>query len=128
MAALVLCKVRWKVTLEYKSLLKKINSYKTGNIMLALLKLIDTIITLYIYVIIASAVMSWLIAFNVINTRNQFVYSFSQAVNSLTEPVYRRIRQFLPPLGGLDLSPVIIILGLMFLRDLMWEIFTPGRF
>ena len=96
--------------------------------MLALLKLIDTIITLYIYVIIASAVMSWLIAFNVINTRNQFVYSFSQAINSLTDPVYRRIRQFLPPLGGLDLSPVIIILGLMFLRDLMWEIFTPGRF
>ena len=127
MAALVLCKVRLKLTLEYKSLLK-INSYRTGNIMLALLKLIDTIITLYIYVIIASAVMSWLIAFNVINTRNQFVYSFSQAVNSLTEPVYRRIRQFLPPLGGLDLSPVIIILGLMFLRDLMWEIFTPGRF
>jgi YggT family protein len=96
--------------------------------MLALLKLIDTIITLYIYVIIASAVMSWLLAFNVINIRNQFVYSFSQAVNSLTEPVFSRVRKFLPPLGGLDLSPVIVILALMFLRDFMWEIFTPGRF
>jgi YggT family protein len=73
-------------------------------------------------------VMSWLLAFNVINIRNQFVYSFSQAVNSLTEPVFSRVRKFLPPLGGLDLSPVIVILALMFLRDFMWEIFTPGRF
>lgn len=96
--------------------------------MLALLKLIDTIITLYIYVIIASAVMSWLLAFNVINIRNQFVYSFSQAVNSLTEPVFSRVRKFLPPLGGLDLSPVIVILALMFLRDFMWEILRLAGF
>ena len=69
------------------------------------------------YVIIASAVMSWLIAFNVLNTRNQFVYTFSQVINSLTEPVYRRIRQFLPPIGGLDLSPVVIFLALYLLRN-----------
>ncbi len=97
--------------------------------MLALLKLIDTIITLYILCHYCERchVMAHS-AFNIINTRNQFVYSFSQAVNSLTEPVYRRIRQFLPPLGGLDLSPVIIILGLMFLRDLMWKFSRPAGF
>lgn len=96
--------------------------------MLSLLKLIDTVVTLYIYVIIAGVVMSWLIAFNVVNVRNRFVYSLSSAIDQLTEPAYRRIRRFLPPLGGLDLSPVVLILGLMFLRNLMWELFTPGGF
>jgi YggT family protein len=91
--------------------------------MFALLKLISSIITLYIYIVIAGAVMSWLIAFNVVNINNRFVYSFAQALNSLTEPVYRQIRKVIPTMGGLDLSPVIVIFGLIFLRDLMWEIF-----
>lgn len=91
--------------------------------MFALLKLITSIITLYIYIVIAGAVMSWLIAFNVVNINNRFVYSLAQAVNSLTEPVYRQIRKVIPTMGGLDLSPVIVIFGLIFLQDLMWELF-----
>ncbi len=92
--------------------------------MQSLLILISQIVTLYIWVIIASVIMSWLIAFNVINIRNRFVYTLSHLINQLTEPVYKQVRRVLPPIGGLDLSPIIIIFGLTFLRNLMWEIFA----
>jgi YggT family protein len=91
--------------------------------MLSLLNLISTIIQLYIYVLIASAVLSWLIAFNVVNTRNQFVAMLADAPWRLTEPVLAPIRRILPSLGGLDLSPVVLILLLIFLRNLLFEIF-----
>lgn len=96
--------------------------------MLALLTLVSQLIEFYIWIIIASAVLSWLVAFDVINMRNRFVYLIGDALNRLTEPVYRRIRQFLPDMGGLDLSPIILIFGLMFLRNLMWEVFGPTAF
>jgi len=92
--------------------------------MLSLLNLISQLITLYIWVVIAGAVMSWLIAFNVVNIRNRFIYAFANALNALTEPLYRPIRRILPPMGGLDLSPIIVIFALLFLRNLMWEYFT----
>lgn len=91
----------------------------------ALLTLVSQLIELYIWIIIASAVLSWLVAFDVINMRNRFVYLIGDALNRMTEPVYRRIRQFLPDMGGLDLSPLIVIFGLMFLRNLMWELLGP---
>ena len=91
--------------------------------MQSLLILISQIIQLYIWVIIASAVLSWLVAFNIVNMRNRFVYMVGDALNRLTEPVYRRIRRFLPDMGGLDLSPVILILGLIFLRNFLFEVF-----
>ncbi len=91
----------------------------------ALLTLVSQLIEFYIWIVIASAVLSWLVAFDVINMRNRFVYMLGDALNRLTEPVYRRIRQFLPDMGGLDLSPIIVIFGLMFLRNLMWEILGP---
>ena len=87
----------------------------------ALLILLDQIISIYIWVIIISAVLSWLVAFNVVNMRNRYVYLFGDVLNRLTEPVYRRIRRFLPDMGGVDLSPLIVILGLIFLRNLLWE-------
>lgn len=96
--------------------------------MLALLTLVSQLIEFYIWIIIASAVLSWLVAFGVVNMRNRFVYLIGDALNRLTEPVYRRIRQFLPDMGGLDLSPIILIFGLMFLRNLMWEVFGPSAF
>ncbi len=93
--------------------------------MYALLTLINTIIEIYIWVIIASAVLSWLVAFEIVNLRNRYVYLIGDALNRLTEPAYRRIRRFLPDMGGIDLSPLILILGLIFLRNLMWEILVP---
>lgn len=90
--------------------------------MYALLTLISQLIEFYIWIIIASAVLSWLVAFDVVNMRNRFVYLIGDALNRLTEPAYRRIRHFMPDLGGIDLSPIVLIFGLMFLRNLMWEV------
>ena len=91
--------------------------------MYSVLMLIDRIIDLYVWVIILSAVLSWLVAFDIVNMRNRFVYLVGDMLNRLTEPVYRPVRRFLPDMGGLDLSPLIVILGLWFLRDIMWELF-----
>jgi YggT family protein len=74
------------------------------------------VIELYIWVVIISAVLSWLIAFNVVNTSNRFVYSVSDFLYRATEPALRRIRRILPDLGGIDLSPIALILGLIFLQ------------
>lgn len=91
--------------------------------MYSVLMLIDRIVDLYVWVIILSAVLSWLVAFDIVNMRNRFVYLVGDTLNRLTEPVYRPVRRFLPDMGGLDLSPLIVILGLWFLRDIMWELF-----
>ena len=95
--------------------------------MYSVLMLIDRIIDIYVWVIILSAVLSWLVAFDIVNMRNRFVYLVGNALNRITEPVYRPIRRFLPDMGGLDLSPLILILGLWFLRDLMWELFQSAN-
>jgi YggT family protein len=83
----------------------------------AVIELILTIIDLYWWVVIASFVISWLIAFDVINTRSQAVYSIRRALAALTEPLYEPIRRVLPTMGGLDFSPMIVLLGLQFLRS-----------
>ena len=95
--------------------------------MYSVLMLIDRIIDIYVWVIILSAVLSWLVAFNVVNMRNRFVYLIGDTLNRLTEPVYRPVRRLLPDMGGLDLSPLIVILALWFLRDLMWELFQSAN-
>ena len=83
----------------------------------ALLITLSSVITLYIYVIIASAIFSWLIAFNVVNTQNKFVYTVYDILNRLTEPALAPIRRFMPNLGGLDISPVILLLVLIFVQN-----------
>ncbi|MGI9482554.1 MAG: YggT family protein [Hyphomicrobiales bacterium] len=85
--------------------------------MFAILQLIDTILQLYIYVIFAMVILSWLITFNVINLNNRFVYMLWDVVNKLTEPILRPIRRFLPNFGGLDISPVILLLAIFFLQN-----------
>ena len=95
--------------------------------MYSVLMLIDQIIKIYVWVIVLSAVLSWLVAFDIVNMRNRFVYLVGDALNRITEPVYRPIRRLLPDMGGLDLSPLIVILGLWFLRDLMWELFQSAN-
>ena len=88
-----------------------------------------TILQLYIYVIIAMVVMSWLVAFGIVNRSNPYVRQFSYVLDRLTEPVFRPIRRILPDLGGLDISPVIVLLGIMFLQrfipELFMSMFTP---
>jgi YggT family protein len=81
-----------------------------------LLGFINMVIQLYIYIIVAGAIMSWLIAFNVINPYNQFVRSLWQAFNALTEPALRPIRRWLPDLGGIDISPLVLILICVFIQ------------
>ncbi len=78
--------------------------------MLEFLGFISLLLTLYIYILIAAAIMSWLIAFNVVNPRNQFVAMLADFLYRITEPVLRPIRSILPNLGGIDISPVIVIL------------------
>lgn len=84
--------------------------------MSAILFLLDLAITLYIWIIIAAVVMSWLIAFNVVNPYNQGVRAVRSFCERVTDPFLRRIRRFMPDLGGLDISPVIAILLLEALR------------
>jgi YggT family protein len=86
--------------------------------------LLDQILWLYTVVIIASVVLSWLVAFNVINTRNSFVNQIGEFLHRATEPVLRPIRNFLPSLGGIDVSPVVLILLLVFVRRLIWQMFV----
>ena len=93
--------------------------------MLSLLTLISQIIQIYILIIIASAVLSWLVAFDIVNLRNRYVYLIGDAISRVTEPAYRRIRMFLPQMGGLDLAPLVLLLALIFLRNIMWEVFGP---
>jgi len=81
--------------------------------------LIHTVIWIYIYLLIAMAIMSWLIAFNVVNTRNDIVNSIAHFLFQITEPGLRPIRSIMPNLGGIDISPVILIIGLMFLDQLI---------
>ena len=85
--------------------------------------LILTIIDIYIWLLIASAVLSWLIAFNVVNTRNPIVHSVGEFLYRITEPLLRPIRNMLPNLGGIDVSPVILIIGLLFLRQLIFWLY-----
>ena len=87
--------------------------------MLALIQTIVMALDLYWWVIIASAIFSWLYAFNVVNSRNQFVGSIGNMLYRLTEPALRPIRSILPNLGGIDISPVILILLLLFIRDVV---------
>ena len=96
--------------------------------MKSILILFDNIINLYIWILIIHVVISWLIAFNILNTGNRFVYSILEVSYRLTNPPLNYIRRFLPNLGSIDISPVILILGLIFLRNLVFEMFAPALF
>ena len=90
--------------------------------------LLDNIITIYLWIIIINAILSWLVAFNVLNTQNRFVFSVLEVTYKLTDPALNKIRRFIPTFGSIDISPVILILLLMFLRNVIFEIFAPGLF
>jgi YggT family protein len=89
-----------------------------------LIWLVDTVLGLYTFVIIAAVVASWLIAFGVLNTGNQLVRQLVQILYALTEPLFRRVRRFIPPIGGLDLSPIVVLIGIELLRIFLDDLLT----
>lgn len=93
--------------------------------MLALFQTIDLALNLYTWILIASAIFSWLYAFNVINSSNSFVNSLGTFLYNVTEPVLRPIRKILPDLGGIDISPIVVLLLIFFIRSLMWNSIVP---
>jgi YggT family protein len=114
---------RWRLSLRLVGARERRRANRKAT-MHSLISLIYTVIQLYIYILIASAVLSWLIAFNVVNMRNQVVAMIAEALWRLTEPALGPIRRFLPNLGGLDISPVILILVLIFVQNLLIEYFS----
>jgi YggT family protein len=93
---------------------------------IALFRTIDLALSLYMWIIIASAVFSWLYAFNVVNPRNNFVATIGNFLYRATEPAMRPIRRYLPDMGGIDISPIVVLLIIFFLRQLIWTTIVPA--
>jgi len=87
--------------------------------MIELLQFISYLLTIYVYVVIAMAILSWLIAFNVVNTRNPVVRMIAELLYRLTEPALRPIRSLLPNMGGIDISPIILFLIILFIQSVI---------
>ena len=96
--------------------------------MKSLFLLIDSVINIYIWLIIINVILSWLVAFNVLNTQNRFVFTILNTTYRLVDPALNKIRKFIPNLGSIDISPVILILLLIFIRNLFFELLSPKLF
>ena len=96
--------------------------------MRAVLDVVMLVLNFYIYIIIASAIFSWLYAFNVINSGNQFVGMVGNFLYQATEPLLRPIRRFMPNLGTIDISPIILLLGIFFLQSVIMHYIYPNVF
>ncbi len=96
--------------------------------MRAFLDIILLVLQIYVWLLIAAAVLSWLIAFNVVNTRNQVVATVAEFLFRITEPVLRPVRSLLPNLGGIDISPIILILIIFFLENVIVRYIYPNVF
>ena len=90
-----------------------------NGILITLLQIVQLLLTVFTFVIVAQAILSWLIVFNVINTYNEFVRSMWNGLKVVTEPVYRPIRRILPDFGALDISPLIVLLILYILNNIV---------
>lgn len=96
--------------------------------MKAILDVVLLVLQIYVWLLIASAILSWLVAFNVVNTRNQFVATVGDFLYRITEPVLRPVRSMLPNLGGIDISPIIVILIIFFLQSVIIRYIYPNVF
>ncbi len=96
--------------------------------MRAILDVVLIVLNLYTYVVIAGAILSWLLAFNVVNYSNDFVRMIWQTINALTEPLLGPIRARLPNLGGVDISPIVLLLGVFFLQSVIVRYVYPNVF
>ena len=92
------------------------------NFMAALIKIIDLIFDIYLFIIIAQVLVSWLIAFDVLNVNNPQARNLVMALKRMTDPVYKPLRKFTPPIGGIDITPIIVILGLSFIESALIEL------
>ncbi|EJF81320.1 YGGT family [Candidatus Bartonella washoeensis] len=90
----------------------------------ALLQVIDLIFKIYIDILIASVIFSWLYAFNIVNTRNRFIFLIGNFLYRVTEPILGRIRRFLPNLGAVDISPILVFIIIYFIRTFMWRAYA----
>ncbi len=97
-----------------------------GRDMGAFLSLVDVVLVIFQWVLIAHVIMSWLVSFNVVNTRNPVVHQIGSILYRITEPVLRPFRRFIPNLGGIDISPVIVLLLLFFVRKLLHDNFASS--
>ena len=86
------------------------------TIIYLLIKLLD----IYLWMIIATVIISWLVVFNVLNTRNKWVYKFCDLLNRATDPVVLQLRRFIPPVGGIDLTPMVLIFGIYLLQGFLY--------
>ena len=93
--------------------------------MIAIFYLVLQVLKLYSYVVIANVIISWLIAFNILNTNNRFVFSILELTYRLTDPILNKIRRFLPNLGSLDISPIILLLLIWFIEMCMKLYIAP---
>src|SRR6202051_3165242 len=107
---------------------RRVTHRRAPPIMRAVLDIVLIVLDLYVWLLIASAILSWLIAFNVVNTRNQFVSAVAEFLYRITEPVLAPIRSFLPSFGGLDISPIILILIIMFIQKVIVYYIYPAVF
>jgi YggT family protein len=96
--------------------------------MRAVLDIVQMVLELYVYLLIAAAILSWLVAFNVVNTRNQLVAAISEFLYRITEPVLAPIRSVMPNLGGIDISPIVLILIIMFIQRVIIYYIYPAVF
>ncbi len=96
--------------------------------MRSILDIVMIILDLYFWIIIASAVFSWLIAFNIVNMNNQFVAMIGNFLHQMTEPLLRPIRRYMPNLGTIDISPIVLILGIIFLQSIIMRYIYPNVF
>ena len=96
--------------------------------MRSILYVILLVLDLYVWLLIAAAILSWLVAFNVVNSRNQFVAMIGDFLYRVTEPVLRPIRNMLPSLGGIDVSPVVLILIIILIKDVIVRYVYPAVF
>ncbi len=94
--------------------------------MCSIIELVSSVIMLYFWMILIQVVMSWLVVFNVINTQNRFVFMVGDFLHKITEPALGPIRRLMPNLGGIDLSPVVLILLLVFVQNLLREVSGCG--
>lgn len=85
----------------------------------ALIGLLIWAIDIYIWIIIIGVLVSWAVAFNVLNTKNKFVYKFCLAINAITNPVILKVRKYVPPIANMDFSPIIVIFGLMVVQAIL---------
>lgn len=90
-----------------------------ASLFAALVEILGVVLDLYIWVLIVGAVLSWLVAFDIINTRNRFVSIVGEFCYRITEPALRRIRRFIPAINGIDISPIILILAIMFIQSFL---------